>query len=156
MRVRLTAAAPAALLSLVTMLSLTACGGSDSGDTKNISLRMTTWSSNEAHVKLFNEIAAEYKKSHPDIGAITFDALPVDSYTTTLTTQIAGGNAPDLAWLLEGSAPDFVASGALTPLDKVLDKPEELTPAACGRPTTRCSRTRSRRLRSASSSTPTW
>ena len=81
-------------------------------------LRMTIWSANEAHLKLFNEIAAEYKEDHPEVGKITFDSLPFENYTTTLTTQIAGGNAPDLAWILESTAPDFVTSGALLPLDE--------------------------------------
>jgi multiple sugar transport system substrate-binding protein len=78
-------------------------------------LRMTIWSANEAHLKLFNDIAAAYKQSHPDVN-VTFDSLPFDSYTTTLTTQIAGGNPPDLAWILETTAADFVSSGALMPL----------------------------------------
>ncbi len=85
-------------------------------------LRMTIWTANEAHLKLFNEIAADYRKTHPDVSEITFDPLPFESYTTTLTTQIAGGNAPDLAWILESSAPDFVSSGALAPLDDTLRK----------------------------------
>ncbi|HEV7791744.1 MAG TPA: extracellular solute-binding protein, partial [Pseudonocardia sp.] len=115
MRVRLTTAA-----ALAALMTLAACGGGGSGSSGDdkVTLRMTTWSANEAHVKLFNEIAAEYKKAHPEIGAITFDALPFESYTTTLTTQIAGGNAPDLAWILESTAPDFVTSGALEPIDK--------------------------------------
>jgi multiple sugar transport system substrate-binding protein len=126
MKVRLTAVA------MATLLGLAACGGGETGESgdKPLSLRMTTWSANEAHVKLFNEIAAEYKKTHPNVGTITFDALPFDTYTTTLTTQIAGGNAPDLAWVLEGSAPDFVESGALLSLDDVLENPDELSPAA--------------------------
>ena len=78
-------------------------------------LRMAIWSANEAHLTLFNEIAAAYKASHPDVN-VTFDSLPFDGYTTTLTTQIAGGNAPDLAWILETTAGDFVSSGALSPL----------------------------------------
>jgi multiple sugar transport system substrate-binding protein len=131
MRVRLLTAS-----GLAALVALTACGtGEDKAETPQansgpVSLRMTTWSSNEAHVKLFNEIAAEYKTSHPNVTDIKFDALPFDTYTTTLTTQIAGGNAPDLAWVLENSAPDFVASGALSPLDDVLEKKEELAPAA--------------------------
>ncbi|WP_205304491.1 hypothetical protein [Nonomuraea montanisoli] len=32
------------------------------------------------------------------------DTLPVETYTTTPTTQIAGGNAPDLAWIFENSS----------------------------------------------------
>ena len=98
-------------------------------DTGPVSLRMTVWSSNEAHLKLFNEIAAEYKASNPRITEIKFDPIPFESYTTTLTTQIAGGNGPDLAWVLENSAPDFVDSGALVPLSDTLDKGTATTPA---------------------------
>jgi len=78
-------------------------------------LRMAIWSANEGHLALFNEIAAAYKETHPDVN-VTFDSLAFDGYTTTLTTQIAGGNAPDLAWILETTASDFVESGALAPL----------------------------------------
>ena len=80
-----------------------------------VNLRMTTWSANEAHMALFNEIAATYQNSNPHV-TVTFEPLPFDNYTTTLTTQIAGGNAPDLAWIFETSAKDFVTSGALVPL----------------------------------------
>ncbi len=86
-----------------------------------INLRMTIWSANEAHLKMFNEIAADYKKGHPNVN-VTFESLTFDTYTTTLTTQIAGGNAPDMAWLFETTAYDFVNSGALYPLTDVLTK----------------------------------
>lgn len=126
MRVRLFTAA-----ALAALMTLTACGGGDGSGSSDgpVTLRMTTWSANEAHVALFNEIAADYKKSNPDV-TVTFDALPFETYTTTVTTQIAGGNAPDLAWILENSAPDFVASGALVELDDVLENKDELAPAA--------------------------
>jgi multiple sugar transport system substrate-binding protein len=123
-------------LALAGVLGLAACGGG--GETpKNdgpVSLRMTIWTSNEAHLKVFNEIADEYKKAHPNVTDIKFDPLAFDTYTTTLTTQIAGGNAPDLAWIFENSAPDFVSSGALVPLDDTLKKLDgyqydDLTPA---------------------------
>jgi multiple sugar transport system substrate-binding protein len=82
-----------------------------------INLRMTIWSANEAHLAMFNEIAEGFKATHPNV-TVSFEPLPFDSYTTTLTTQIAGGNPPDLAWILETSAADFVNSGALTPLNE--------------------------------------
>jgi multiple sugar transport system substrate-binding protein len=88
-----------------------------------VDLRMAIWSANEGHLKLFNEIAAAYKETHPDVN-VTFDSLAFDGYTTTLTTQIAGGNAPDLAWILETTAGDFVNSGALTPLKATFEKAE--------------------------------
>lgn len=113
-----------AAAALAAVLTLAACGGSGGGtaDKGPVSLRMTVWTANEAHLKLFNEIAGEYKKSHPNVSAITFAPLPLDTYTTTLTTQIAGGDAPDLAWVFENTAPDFVSSGALLPLDDTLKK----------------------------------
>jgi multiple sugar transport system substrate-binding protein len=80
-----------------------------------VNLRMTIWSAAPAHLALFNDIAAGFAKTHPNV-TVKFDSLPFDTYNTTLTTQIAGGNAPDLAWLFEVSAPDFVNSGALMPL----------------------------------------
>lgn len=84
-----------------------------------VKLRMTIWSANEAHLKLFNDIAAGFKKDHPNV-SVTYESLPFDTYTTALTTQIAGGNAPDMAWIFETSAYDFVKSGALYPLTDTL------------------------------------
>src|ERR1700741_690056 len=114
-------------LILAGLLALTACGGSTASGPKT--LRMTVWTANEAHLKLLNEIAPEYRSSHPDVTEIKFDSIPSDGYTTTLTTQIAGGNAPDLAWILEESAPDFVSSGALVPIKSKIEKADELTPS---------------------------
>ena len=102
---------------LAAVLALSACGGGDSaGSDGPVSLRMTIWTGNADHLALFNSIADDYRKANPNVTEIKFDTLPIETYTTGLTTQIAGGNAPDLAWILENSAPDFVSSGALVPL----------------------------------------
>ncbi|MEV6302209.1 sugar ABC transporter substrate-binding protein [Actinoplanes sp. NPDC051861] len=119
-----------ASLSVLALLgALTACGGGEAEAGGPVTLRMTTWSSNPAHVELFNGIAADYRKTNPDV-TVTFEALPLENYTTTVTTQIAGGNPPDIAWILEAAAPDFVASGALTPLDESIENAADLSPAA--------------------------
>ncbi|QSB17240.1 sugar ABC transporter substrate-binding protein [Natronosporangium hydrolyticum] len=99
---------------------LAACGGDSEETTGPISLRMTVWSANDDHLALFNAIADEYMADNPDVTEIAFDPLPFETYTTALTTQIAGGNPPDLAWIFESNAPDFVTSGALVPLDDAL------------------------------------
>ena len=119
----------AGIAALTLLGALTACGGGEAEAGGPVSLRMTTWSANPDHVKLFDAIAADYKQTHPDV-TVTFEALPFESYTTTVTTQIAGGNPPDIAWILEGAAPDFVASGALTPLDDNVENAADLSPAA--------------------------
>ncbi|WP_417526258.1 ABC transporter substrate-binding protein [Marinovum sp.] len=86
-------------------------------------LRMTIWSANEAHLAVFNEIADSFTADRPEV-SVTFESLPFASYTTTLTTQIAGGNPPDLAWILERTAADFVNSGILAPLNEAFTSAE--------------------------------
>lgn len=110
----------AAALVAVGSLAISGCSAAGPAEGEPVSLRMTVWTSNEAQLALFDEIAAEYIADHPEIESITFDPLDFDSYTTTLTTQLAGGNPPDMAWMLENAAPDFVSSGALVPLDDTL------------------------------------
>ena len=114
-------------------LALTACG--DGGDVGPVTLRMTIWSANEEHLALLNEIGEAYAADDPDVEAVEFDPLPFEGYTSTLTTQIAGDNAPDMAWILENSAPDFVTTGALVPLSETLSgtdgyEYDDLVPAA--------------------------
>lgn len=110
-----------AAVAAASALALSACssGANPSATTPpphSVSLRMTTWTANPDQLKLFNDIADAYKKNHKEIKNITFDSLPVADYTTTLTTQLAGGDAPDLAWVFDTDATDFVDSGTLAPL----------------------------------------
>jgi multiple sugar transport system substrate-binding protein len=86
-------------------------------------LRMAIWSAADAHLALFNEIADEFEASHPGV-TVTYDSLAFDGYVTTLTTQIAGGNPPDLAWLFDTTATDFMAAGALYPLTETFANTE--------------------------------
>ncbi len=105
---------PLAALAMTTALA-GAAGAQD--------LRMTIWSANEAHLAVFNEIADSFIADRPEV-SLTFESLPFASYTTTLTTQIAGGNPPDLAWILERTAADFVNSGILAPLNEAFTNTE--------------------------------
>jgi len=116
------ARAKTALLAAATVLAVAVagCGSGGSGGNGPVDLRMTVWTANKDQLALFNQIAADYQKSHSNIKSIKFDALPYDGYTTALTTQIAGGNPPDLGWIFERDAPDFVSSGALTDLGPTL------------------------------------
>jgi multiple sugar transport system substrate-binding protein len=111
-------AVPAAL---VLALSAAACGDDATGDAdRDVSLRMTVWTADETQLGLFDTIAQSYLKDHPEVSDITFDPIPFEGYTTAVTTQIAGSNPPDLAWVLERDALDFVSSGALADLRPTL------------------------------------
>lgn len=117
------------------VLALSACTAAAEPEATDVDLRMTIWSANEAHLELFNSIAESYMAENPNVTSITFDTLPFDDYTTTLTTQIAGGDAPDLAWIFETTAPDFVLSEALVDLSDTLANTEgyefdDISPAA--------------------------
>lgn len=112
-RLPLTAGAGIAAVALV----LAGCSGSPEGTAtpdEPVELRMTVWTADETQLGLFQEIADEYVAENPElVSKVTFEPIPFDDYTTTLTTQLAGGNAPDLGWILESYAPEFVSSGAL-------------------------------------------
>lgn len=110
-------------------LVLSGCSGAAPGPAEttaaagSVDLRMTVWTANEAHLALFEQIAEEYKATHPEIGTITFDALPAADYNTTLTTQIAGGNSPDLVWMGDISY-DLIAADSLVDLTAALQDEE--------------------------------
>lgn len=107
-------------------LTATACG-SDGGDAADgpVELRMTVWTADEKHLALFQEIADEYIADHGDaVSGVTFESIPFEDYTTSLTTQLSGGNPPDLAWILESSGPEFVESGALVEVGETLKSAE--------------------------------
>jgi multiple sugar transport system substrate-binding protein len=124
-----------ARLVLLAALLVAGCSSGTGGGSSEVNLRMTVWTSDKAQLALFDSIAAEYRQAHANVKSITFDVVPFDKYNTALTTQLAGSNPPDLAWILERDAPDFVESKALVDLAPKLKEAKdynlaELTPAS--------------------------
>ncbi|MFE6996782.1 ABC transporter substrate-binding protein [Microbacterium sp. NPDC057659] len=111
-----------------TALVLAGCSGSPSGTEtpdKPVALRMTVWTADETQLSMFQDIADAYVEEHPElVSKVTFEPVPFEDYTTSLTTQLAGGNAPDLGWILESYAPEFVDSGALADITDTLKNTE--------------------------------
>lgn len=123
-RTPLAAGAGIAAVALV----LAGCSGSPTEPAtpdEPVDLRMTVWTADETQLAMFQEIADAYIEENPDlVASVTFETVPFEDYTTTLTTQLAGGNAPDLAWILESYAPEFVESGALVDIAPTLQETE--------------------------------
>ncbi|NGN39893.1 sugar ABC transporter substrate-binding protein [Mesorhizobium sp. CGMCC 1.15528] len=75
-------------------------------------LRVTVWTGSEAHLKMLNGIAEPFIAKHPGV-TVKFETVPVADYTQKLTFQVAGGNPPDAAWMMEDAAPAFENAGLL-------------------------------------------
>lgn len=119
-------AGAAALAALLTTTVLAGCsGGPEESASGPVDLTMALWSSNEAHLEVFNQIADAYIAEHEDtVSSITFEPLSGGDYITALTTQIAGGDSPDLAWVFEANAREFIEQGVLTDLSTVFEETE--------------------------------
>jgi multiple sugar transport system substrate-binding protein len=66
-------------------------------------------------------LAKEFHQIHPNI-SIKFEAVPPDSAQTKLTTQIAGGNPPDVAYVDDGTVGAFAPRGAIVNLEDYMSK----------------------------------
>ena len=113
---------------LMTVLILTLClsvfagGQTEQAETGGpVTLRFTTWTSNETQLALFSEMADEFNKSQNDYQInLKIDSLPFGEYVQKVTLQLSGSNPPDIGWLVETSAPAFVNAGVLLDLSSAL------------------------------------
>lgn len=86
-------------------------------------LRVTVWTGSAPQLAMFNSFAEGFKKTHPDVN-IKFQTIPAADYTQKLTFQLAGGNVPDLGWIMEDAAPAFEQAGLLMNLTPTLKNTE--------------------------------
>ncbi|HEU0193475.1 MAG TPA: sugar ABC transporter substrate-binding protein [Gaiellales bacterium] len=66
-------------------------------------------------------LAKEFHQIHPNI-SIKFQPVNADSAETKLTTQIAGGNPPDVAYVDDGTVGSFAPRGAILNLEDYMSK----------------------------------
>ena len=71
--------------------------------------------------KAFAAIIADFEAANPDI-RIAFQPIPYDQFMQTMTTRVIGGEAPDMAYLLDRWANALAGQGALMALDGKLDQ----------------------------------
>ncbi|HEX2156074.1 MAG TPA: extracellular solute-binding protein, partial [Actinomycetes bacterium] len=81
--------------------------------TSPVTVTFQSWVGESPQMK---KLAADFKKAHPNI-TIKFQNVPADSATQKLTTQVAGGTAPDTAFLDSSAVQDFASRRALVNLD---------------------------------------
>jgi multiple sugar transport system substrate-binding protein len=129
-----------AVLFVVAGTSLAACGG-DSGSpeskstagkgsgpvpepTKPVTITFESWVGGQPEMK---KLATEFHKEHPMI-TVKFINASADTESQKLTTQIAGNEAPDSAYVNASDTSDFASRGALVNLDDYISRSDVVNP----------------------------
>jgi multiple sugar transport system substrate-binding protein len=117
--------------------ALVACG-SKPADTSNIgkgpgpvkdptspvTVTFSSWVGSDPTMK---KMAADFHKLHPNI-TIQFQNVSADNAAQKLTTQIAGGNPPDVAYIDASNTSDFASRDALVNLDAYISRSSIVKP----------------------------
>jgi multiple sugar transport system substrate-binding protein len=127
----------AVAVAAVGALTIAGCGsGTESSDTsagegegtvpepsEPVEVSFQSWVGNETMKKFVQQFESE----HPNI-TIKLQNAPAEGASTKLTTQIAGGNPPDVAWLNASDTADFGSRDALVNLDDYIARSEVINP----------------------------
>jgi multiple sugar transport system substrate-binding protein len=126
-----------ALLVVGLISALVACGskpastnniGKGPGPVKDptspVTVTFSSWVGSDPTMK---KMAADFHKLHPNI-TIQFQNVSADNASQKLTTQIAGGNPPDVAYVDASSTSDFASRGALVNLDNYISRSSIVKP----------------------------
>jgi multiple sugar transport system substrate-binding protein len=81
--------------------------------TSPVTITFSSWVGDSPQMKHF---ASEFHQLHPNI-TVQFQSVSADNSTQKLTTQIAGGTAPDVAFMDSSAVEQFASRGALVNLD---------------------------------------
>lgn len=95
--------------------------GADSSEDK-VELVFMYWGSPQEKAAVDNMVAS-FEESHPNIDIVT-QHVP-DGYEEKITTMLAGGNAPDVAYLGEAQALDWATQGSLMDLTSYFQEDPE-------------------------------
>ncbi len=123
----------ALLVVLAAALPVMAQGAQESASSSSpVEIKIATWTSNPDQLALLGSFVDEFAaKEGVEINA-TFESITFDEYNTLLSLELQGSEAPDIFWVLETSAPAFIESGLLAPLDEELTEydPSDFSPKA--------------------------
>jgi multiple sugar transport system substrate-binding protein len=112
---------------------LAACGSSDNsgGSTSAgkgkgpvpepkspVTITFSSWVGGQPDMK---RLAAQFHQQHPNI-TVKFQNVPAEQASQKLTTQIAGGEPPDVAYLDSSNVNDFASRQALVNLDDYISR----------------------------------
>ncbi|MBM7570215.1 ABC transporter substrate-binding protein [Aquibacillus albus] len=88
-------------------------------DKEEVEIRFTWWGDTARH-EIYNEIADQFEEKHPHI-TVKREFGGWNDYWDKLTTQVAGGNAPDIVGMHQEYVSDYARRGALIDLAPYID-----------------------------------
>jgi multiple sugar transport system substrate-binding protein len=80
-------------------------------------LDVRTWGEGQ-EVEINSEILSNFADQAAGISEINYEQTPFEQYAQKLQTQFAGGNEPDVFYLISDDAPNFMRNGALLNLNQ--------------------------------------
>ena len=86
--------------------------------TSPVTIRFASWVSSSDSMQ---KLKAEFETIHPNI-KIEFEDVPAEEFTDKLTTRIAAGNPPDVAYVDASAVVDFASRNALVDLGPYVEK----------------------------------
>lgn len=121
------------ILTMVLLMAVTSSGLVSSQEP--IELEFVGWGGPE-EIAVFEQLVAAFNENNPDI-RIVYTPMPTD-YVTSLTTMIAGGTPPDIAYVPDGDFSAFVSRDQLVNIQDLVDASEtfdteNVWPSALGR-----------------------
>jgi multiple sugar transport system substrate-binding protein len=92
--------------------------------TSPVTVTFSSWVGSDPTMK---KMAADFHKLHPNI-TIQFQNVSADNASQKLTTQLAGGNPPDVAYIDASNTSDFASRQALVNLDDYISRSSIVKP----------------------------
>jgi multiple sugar transport system substrate-binding protein len=116
---------------------LAGCGGGSSGSgssanatgpvkdpTKPVTITFSSWVGDEKGMKT---LVTKFEQAHPNI-KVKLQNVPAEESNQKLTTQIAGGNPPDVAFVDASTVASFASRKALVNLDSYISRSDVVDP----------------------------
>ena len=103
------------MMVLFILMTATAWASGSSAQSGQITLRFSWWGSDIRHA-LYNRIADRFEEDYPNI-KIMREPVSWNDYFTRLTSQVAGGGAPDIMQMHPQYAALFASEGIFMSLD---------------------------------------
>ena len=89
-----------------------------------MTIKFASW---VGETETMQKLAQQFQALHPNI-TIDFQGIPAEEMSDKMLTQVAGGTAPDVAYLDSSNVIDFASRNALTNLDPYIAKSKAVKP----------------------------